>query len=570
VLKTQQRRKTLSDSLFDLPEENKVQEKTAEIQYGDSRRAWNKRFVDYMDRIVAHPNYQGMPAAIGEQNQILWMAPSGRKKGSQNWNLHSLRKHWWAQKADELGILKTGKWISKVAKQIHPFGEKPCQTCGNVLKIAYVYPTRKTIDYINRLMGSESQFEYTDFLTIYEIAQHAFATVGKEAYLAFEKLFPKLKGLQHTVEDFLQVLERDVVSEEPHGKLSPGSMSNAPDRLDGFHTYNLCCRDSQDTGRTSTNLSTYNLDRRAFEHWAEGDWATADFLMTQAAEATCPSCGKLLPMTADHIGPISLGFQHRARFKPLCSSCNSAKSNRMTFSDVQTLLQDENDGQAVMSWQGKILWDTCKNSIKNDKDARVLSSLLRVNQDHFIRLLYSVFRLGYADILLSLLSPEYSGRRAKFAGLNPADFTFTSVEYEDRQDTYARSKATRLIRIAFDSLHEYTSKTKRNLKVLPPEKLAEVWQEVTESLNSCPHHPLRAELIEVLTSEVSPEARSLRLVDFLQGKYKVETGFNTHVLVAFKAYMATVGSILAERFSTNFLEELEALDDSIEIKGSKL
>jgi hypothetical protein len=92
-------------------------------------------------------------------------------------------------------------------------------------------------------------------------------------------------------------------------------MSNAPDRLDGFHSYNLCCRGKQDTGRAADNLKTYGVDRRAFEHWCEGDWSAANALMNSVTEGTCARCGAFGQLTADHVGPISLGFLHSPRFE---------------------------------------------------------------------------------------------------------------------------------------------------------------------------------------------------------------------------------------------------------------
>ena len=55
-------------------------------------------------------------------------------------------------------------------------------------------------------------------------------------------------------------------------------MSNAPDRLDGFH-YNRCCRKKTDKGRSDANLASYSKDRRAFENWSDGNWITANMLM---------------------------------------------------------------------------------------------------------------------------------------------------------------------------------------------------------------------------------------------------------------------------------------------------
>ena len=47
-------------------------------------------------------------------------------------------------------------------------------------------------------------------------------------------------------------------------------MGNPPDRLDGFHSYNRCCRGTSDKGRFKENLKRYGDDRRAYENWSDG------------------------------------------------------------------------------------------------------------------------------------------------------------------------------------------------------------------------------------------------------------------------------------------------------------
>ncbi|HFL9475791.1 TPA: Alw26I/Eco31I/Esp3I family type II restriction endonuclease, partial [Escherichia coli] len=58
-------------------------------------------------------------------------------------------------------------------------------------------------------------------------------------------------------------------------------MANPPDRFDGFHSFNRCCRSIADKGRTKENLKSYVTDRRVFEYWVDGDWVAADRLMGQ-------------------------------------------------------------------------------------------------------------------------------------------------------------------------------------------------------------------------------------------------------------------------------------------------
>ena len=217
-----------------------------------NKRVWHPAFKKYMKFIVNHPNYKGMPFLFKENGDIRWIT-SGKSA------IGKARYSWWDKKRKELGMPKGTAWISKVARANHPTGEKPCQICGKVMKLDYVYPNKKS-------------------------------------------------------------------------GCSPGAMSNAPDRLDGFHSYNLCCRSKQDTGRHKGNMARYGEDRRVYENWSEGDWKAASWLMKEFQKHG---------VSPDHLGPISLGFSHRPKFRPLTRAANSPRKNRMTFEDIKLLLGEE-------------------------------------------------------------------------------------------------------------------------------------------------------------------------------------------------------------------------------------
>src|SRR5439155_1114271 len=125
-----------------------------------------------------------------------------------------------------------------------------------------------------------------------------------------------------------------------------GVMSNSPDRLDGFHSYNSDVRDVCDTGRRKENLKRYVQDRRVYEKWSDGDWKMADRLYAEFVKHG---------ISPDHIGPMSLGFAHRPKFHPMTSSQNSSKGNRMTLNDVKVLISDEEKGETVVSWHSKFI-----------------------------------------------------------------------------------------------------------------------------------------------------------------------------------------------------------------------
>ena len=66
-------------------------------------------------------------------------------------------------------------------------------------------------------------------------------------------------------------------------------------------------------------------------------------------------------MSADHIGPISLGFIHDPiNFQAVCSNCNSRKNNRLTQEDINKIISREHTGQNMISWWARDCWNNTK------------------------------------------------------------------------------------------------------------------------------------------------------------------------------------------------------------------
>lgn len=523
----------------------------AEHRHGDERRAWSRAFLEYAYALVDEPAYAGMPATRDARGKLDWIIPSNRSPGSKNWDGNARRRAWWEAKAREIGIPVDGKWISQVAKAIHPWGWKPCQTCGRWMRLSYSYPTPKTAAALNRWLPDDEQLEVADYLDVYEVAEHLVDVLGQaEAVRALESTLPTLRGAAPSSLATLQhELEERVVRSEPRGRLSPGAMSNAPDRLDGFHTYNLCCRARQDTGRSLDNLKTYGVDRRAFEHWSEGDWEAANLLMSQTVEGACPRCGAHGQLSADHVGPISLGFRHTPFFEAVCTSCNSAKNNRMSLRDVETLRALEDEGVEIVSWHAAALWDGAKERLQDDAGALRLSKLLNVNQHEFLRLLLRARTAGVPDVLMQFLSPGYAEQRVEFIGLDRTTLRYEKIVRERRQETYSRSKAARLVRIAFGALDEYGKKEKRNVQAVPPDLLEDESQRVEQALDTAlaDASRWREPLVEALDPSLAPNVRENRLQELIgPGRYQPPHEYG-YVREAFEGYMAKVGAVLANR-----------------------
>lgn len=249
----------------------------------------------------------------------------------------------------------------------------------------------------------------------------------------------------------------DYVYPNKRGGLSPGAMSNAPDRFEGYHTYNLCCRSTQDTGRHKENLSRYGEDRRAYENWADGDWKAASWLMKVFNK---------YKVSPDHIGPISLGFSHNPQFNPLTPAKNSAKNNRMTFAYVKLLLTLEEKGANVVSWHSKYIWDILKNKIRNNSDALKLSKIMRQNLHQVLLLLAEISKQGYNNFLITnFLHPEYAFYSITFRGFDPKTGLYKEMIKTAGSKKQYTNNAKRYIRISLESLKAYQKVKNRNTPI---------------------------------------------------------------------------------------------------------
>ena len=269
-------------------------------------------------------------------------------------------------------------------------------------------------------------------------------------------------------------------------------MSNAPDRLDGFHTYNICCRHRSDTGRHTPNMQTYSTDRRVFKHWASGDWIAADRMMGQIrSKLRGEHCvhGHSGPCDADHIGPISSGFCHRPCFQMLCSSCNSAKNNRLSQADVSLLIAQEAQGEKVISWHTKSVWDARKGSMSDDETAGRLSKLLRENRHALMHCLQQISKAGHYSFLLGYLELHYADSKVEFRNLRVEDHItrFDEEIRTPRTTQYAATQKVRRIRIAFQDLEEYHKKENRNTFLVSNLKSEAALRECLGALAEKPH-----------------------------------------------------------------------------------
>lgn len=529
------------------------------------KKVSNPAFSKYKEFIASHPAYSGMPDLRYPDGRIQWETPSNRKSGEFK-DSHDKRLQWWKNKAAEIGISTTeDKWISKVAKRIHPTGIRPCPVCGKELEIRYAYLSKRFIKRVHLLDFYNNDIEMTeithilDFVTefITEYKNHAIHTLPILLSCKEAPDIPKLS----TLSEWLEWIDQKYIPLEP-SMLGPGSMSNAPDRLDGFH-YNRCCRKKTDKGRSDANLASYSKDRRAFENWSDGNWITANMLMgyiksnPALRQEPCANFGDAhehpLPCDADHIGPISLGFCHRPEFQLLCSPCNSAKNNRLYFSDVQHLIAVESTGETVTTWYATPVWNLCKNKVTNAETALRLSKIMRDNRNIALMLLSKFMTSGECLFLLSLLNLQYADYQYQiipdsqeiYNHIVTIDFT-----YETSSLRYVTIQKRRKIRIAFESLSDYATKDNRNGFIYNSPTIEQLKSTIFDILSSVPqeYKILNSKLCSIISNPVISDNE---IESFLnEVDYNKLLSLNEYVAAKEKLY--EIMSLVAQELSNNW------------------
>uniref|UniRef100_UPI004025272D Alw26I/Eco31I/Esp3I family type II restriction endonuclease n=1 Tax=Holdemanella biformis TaxID=1735 RepID=UPI004025272D len=461
----------------------------------------NEIFLQYEEEIVNDPVYAGMPDLRHDDGTIQWEAPSNRGSGVFQFS-HDKRYQWWINKASEVGInTSEDKWISKVAKKIHPTKLHPCKVCGRIMDIRYCYLSANFMKRVKKLPFYDEQVDMDEITHITDFIASFTDTYGDKAYDALPELLKcsqvkSIPTLPHDLSSWTDWINSEYIPKEP-SMLGPGAMSNAPDRLDGFHTYDRCCRPTADKGRSKENLASYSTDRRAFENWSDGNWIQANKLMgyinsnSELKKQQCAnhSTGSFhpRPCSADHIGPISLGFSHRPEFQLLCKPCNSAKNNRMYYSDVQHLISVEEGGSTVTTWYAAPIWQRCKQKVYDKESALKLSRIMRDNRNIAMMLLADFVKHDEFLFLLTLLNLNYADYDYE---IDPATLNvnnqIVTVQFISKPSTlrYVNIQKIRKIRVAFSSLIDYANKENRNGFMYTNDEIEHLKQQAFSTLSS--------------------------------------------------------------------------------------
>ena len=413
-------------------------------------KIWNEKFIEYMNFIIHHKNYIGLPIQKKSDCSYAWIAPAKGEMGKK-------RIEWAKSKMKELHISeKDNSPYAKLMFELHPTKEKVCQICGNTMSLYYIYINA------NFAKSIKKEFNYSSDTTqsLYDVCKDLKALKYTDTHIKefLIKSFPIDSDTSDSLDTIIKKCEiscRTGICK----KLGPGAMSNFPDRFDGFHTYNRCCRSTEDRGRSKENLRTYGKDRRAYEYWSDGNIYAANLFMHSHF---------FIGTSADHIGPISLGFVHDPHYlQAMSSGENSSKRDKLSFEDIESLIKiEESTGVSAISWFSSIIWDYVKNNyIKHKKEIHIYREILKQNMSNYMFILWTISKKcklkGKKFLINTFLKPKF-----KFFDY---DYSFNAngeiVKMTPRHKTDAsKNELDRYIRIAFEAINDYNNKENRSLK----------------------------------------------------------------------------------------------------------
>lgn len=449
-------------------------------------RKWHPCFLQYMETIVNHPNYKGLPIEKKADGTYNWIATAKSRIGQS-------RIAWCIDKAKELGIEDKPGVYADVMLAIHPTKWKVCQTCGRSMSLYYHYPNVHFLNAINCRFGTD--FTLCDHVS--DIWDELISNGFRHNEIA--ELFIKKGSLNLPVfsskDDIIDALEY-ACRKGSKSCLGPGAMSNFPDRFDGFHTYNRCCRALQDKGRSKENLKTYTKDRRAYECWSDGNIHAANQFMGSPY---------FDGISADHIGPISLGFVHDPRYlQPMEGGDNSSKRDRLQLGDIEKILETERRTMVYpMSWYSKEIWEFIKSNYRSNthKIGSIYRDALKQNMANFMYILWYILKrcpiTGESFLIGAFLEPNFACFNYSYS----FDGNGEIVEQIPRHFTDRSKKETeRYCRIAINAVYDYRNKGNRNTAPYLTSAEKASLEKICGSINSgFPVNIIKQKIVELIT-----------------------------------------------------------------------
>lgn len=416
-----------------------------------NEKEWHPDFIEYIEKIVDNEAYDGLPITRSRDGRLGWTVTKKSSTGQA-------RKKWFYEQVEKYSFTEKGRGdFDEFMRYIHPTKETCCQICGNYMSIYYVYPNANFLKSLYKKFGYEfSLCDDIDYIWDNLKDNGISKTELKKFFIS--KFALKNFTINNKRTEILRECEW-LCRKGFKSHLGPGAMSNFPDRFDGFHSYNRCCRKTEDTGRHDDNMKTYGKDRRAFEYWSDGNIQAANKYMNSEV---------FKGQSADHIGPISLGFVHDpAYLVPMRGGDNSAKRDRLLREDIDNIIRTEAETTVYpMSWYSMLLWEHIKENYQGVSNTHISSTYrnaLKQNMNNFMFILNQVI-VETGDAGISFLINAFIAPKMEYFKYN---YLFDSVAGKMIQSSRIQSANTdkefsRFVRIAIDSVAEYSEKENRH------------------------------------------------------------------------------------------------------------
>lgn len=410
------------------------------------------KFIEYTNFIFENPVYEGLAKKRRSGGGFYFVTTKKSEIGKA-------RIKWAKEKIKVVKVDDEKNDYAALMRELHPTKYTVCQICGSRLSIYYYYPSKTAIKGIKKEFGLD--VSYIDHIEdIWDRLIEAGFTHEKIGKYFLEKVSLPDNPKELTKDEIIDKLEYQC---RINGKrlLGPGAMSDFPDRFDGFHSYNRCCREKEDRGRWEENMHSYSKDRRAYEKWSDGNTRAADQFMHSDFFK-----GK----SADHIGPLALGFVHDPRFmQPLSVSENSSKRDKLLKEDIEKMIKIEDEEKiCAANWYAKIIWEYVKGNYKREEE-KIESNYreaLKQNMSNFMYLFYKIINeagcIGedfLSKYFLENKYKEYYGYNYKF------DYEKRKLEKFERNETESKKyEFENIKRISFDSIVEYSQRNNKNMQ----------------------------------------------------------------------------------------------------------
>ena len=154
----------------------------------------------------------------------------------------------------------------------------------------------------------------------------------------------------------------------------------------------------------------------------------------------------------------------------------------MYLKDVQTLIGDENDGEIVISWHSRPIWDALKTLVSNEMSATRASVLMRRNLHHVLIILSKILESGNVSYLQSKLHPEFAFFDYDFSYFDARTGIFTCTR-KSVNSKNTQNNAKRYLRVSFESIEDYTQASNRNTKMWENPEIDIKVASIIEALN---------------------------------------------------------------------------------------